>query len=52
VDTVTDWRKSKRIKGAPWLCIACYIHEVRTSTVLPTLSRERERATFPATVRL
>jgi hypothetical protein len=35
VDTVKDWRKSKRIKGAPWLCIACYIHEVRTPRFFP-----------------
>jgi len=49
---VGTWHKSKRIEGAPWLCNACYWREVRTSRFFPLLSRERERATFSATVRL
>ena len=52
VDTVSSWRKSKRIEGAPWLCISCYHREVRASRFFPLPSRERERATFSATVRL
>ena len=52
VDAVLSWCKSKRIEGAPWLCNVCYKHEVRTPRFFPLLSRERESATFPATVRL
>ena len=51
VDTVKSWQPSKRIEGAPWLCCACYMREVRTSLSFPLLSRERERATSSATVR-
>ena len=51
VDTVKSWQLSKRIEGAPWLCGPCYSREVRTSLSFPLLSRERERATFSATVR-
>ena len=35
VDTVSAWRKSKRIEGAPWLCKACYKREVRASRFFP-----------------
>jgi hypothetical protein len=35
VDTVLSWCKSKRIEGAPWLCKACYNHEVRASRFFP-----------------
>jgi Zn ribbon nucleic-acid-binding protein len=35
VDAVLSWRKSKRIEGAPWLCMACYIREVRASRFFP-----------------
>ena len=52
VDAVLSWHKSKRIEGAPWLCKPCYEREVRTPRFFPLLSRERERATFSATVRL
>jgi hypothetical protein len=52
VDAVSSWRKSKRIEGAPWLCKACSNREVRTPRFFPLPSRERERATFSATVRL
>ena len=51
VDTVKSWQPSKRIEGAPWLCNPCFKREVRTSLSFPLLSRERERATFSATVR-
>jgi hypothetical protein len=52
VDAVKAWHKSKRIEGTPWLCKPCYNREVRASRFFPLLSRERERATFSATVRL
>jgi Zn ribbon nucleic-acid-binding protein len=35
VDTVKAWCKSKRIEGAPLLCIACYNREVRRSRFFP-----------------
>ena len=35
VDTVSAWRKSKRIEGAPWLCNPCYCREVRASRFFP-----------------
>ena len=51
VSGTSQWHKSKRIEGEPWLCNACYWREVRTSLSFPLLSRERERATSSATVR-
>jgi hypothetical protein len=35
VDAVLSWRKSKRIESAPWLCMACYLREVRTFRFFP-----------------
>jgi hypothetical protein len=35
VDAVLSWHKSKRIEGAPWLCMSCYLHEVRASRFFP-----------------
>jgi hypothetical protein len=52
VDAVSAWCKSKRIEGAPWLCMGCYKREVRTPRSFPLLSRERESAVFSAAVRL